>query len=35
MDVAGLLDKIPLWGVFLASLTITFLSMQVNGSNED
>jgi hypothetical protein len=28
MDATGLLDKIPLWGVFLASLTITFLSME-------
>ena len=29
MDATGLLDKIPLWGVFLASLTITFLSMEI------
>lgn len=28
MNATILLDKLPLWGVFLASLTITFLSMQ-------
>jgi hypothetical protein len=28
MDVTGLWDKIPLWGVFLASLMITFLSTE-------
>ncbi len=28
MDVTGLLDKMPLWGVFLASLMITFLSTE-------
>jgi hypothetical protein len=28
MNVTELLDKIPLWGVFLASLMITFLSIE-------
>ena len=29
MDVTELLDRVPIWGVFAASLLITFLSMEI------